>query len=172
MHVHPSERRWIWIAVLLVGVMIGLVVFTAMAMNVHPPSNVETIDSTRLHLTREFAEENLGVTRERDGTVVARVVMARYMVHPQEITLPAGVPILLRAASADVLHGLHVAGTNIGTQVVPGYVAQVRTRIDFDAVAKVGVANEDGSITVPIYCNEYCGLGHQSMWGRVTVTRK
>jgi len=172
MHVHPSERRWIWIAVLLVGVMIVLVGYTAVVMNVHPPSNVEAIDSTRLHLTPEFAEDNLGVKRESDGTVVARVVMARYMVHPQEFTLPAGTPILLRAASADVLHGLHVAGTNIGTQVVPGYVAQVRTRIDFDAVAKVGVANEDGSITVPIYCNEYCGLGHQSMWGRVTITRK
>lgn len=172
MRVHPSERRWIWISVLLVGVMIVLVGYTAVVMNVHPPSNVEAIDSTRLHLTPEFAEDNLGVKHESDGTVVARVVMARYMVHPQEITLPAGTPILLRAASADVLHGLHVAGTNIGTQVVPGYVAQVRTRIDFDAVAKVGVANEDGSITVPIYCNEYCGLGHQSMWGRVTVTRK
>jgi len=152
--------------------MIVLVGYTAVVMNVHPPSNVEAIDSTRLHLTPEFAEDNLGVKRESEGAVVARVVMARYMVHPQEITLPADTPILLRAASADVLHGLHVPGTNIGTQVVPGYVAQVRTRIDFDAVAKVGVANDDGSITVPIYCNEYCGLGHQSMWGRVTVTRK
>ena len=172
MHVHPSERRWIWIATLLVGAMIVLVGYTAVVMNVHPPSNVETIDSTRLHLTPEFAEDNLGVKRGTDGTVIARVVMARYMVHPQEITLPADTPILLRAASADVLHGLHVAGTNIGTQVVPGYVAQVRTRIDFDSVTKVGVANEDGSVTVPLFCNEYCGLGHQSMWGRVTVTRK
>lgn len=152
--------------------MIILVAYTAVVMNVHPPSNVETIDSTRLHLTSEFAEDNLGVKREADGTVIARVVMARFMVHPQEIRLPAGTEIVLRAASADVLHGLHVAGTNIGTQVVPGYVAQVRTRINFDAVAKVGITNADGSVTVPIFCNEYCGLGHQSMWGRVTVTRR
>jgi cytochrome c oxidase subunit 2 len=171
-HVHPSERRWVWIATLLVAAMIVLVAYTAVVMNVHPPSNVETIDSTRLHLTSEFAEDNLGVKREADGTVIARVVMARFMVHPQEIRLPAGTEIILRAASADVLHGLHVAGTNIGTQVVPGYVAQVRTRINFDAVAKVGIANADGSVTVPIFCNEYCGLGHQSMWGRVTVTRR
>jgi len=27
-------------------------------------------------------------------------------------------------------------------------------------------------VTVPLFCNEYCGLGHQSMWGRVRVTRK
>jgi cytochrome c oxidase subunit II len=171
-HVHPSEKRWFLIAVLLVAVMIGLVVYTAVAMGIHPPSHVEAIDSTRLHLTQEFAEDNLGVRREKDGTLVARLVMARYMVHPQEITLPAGTPIVLRAASADVLHGLHVAGTNIGTQVVPGYVSEVHTTINFDSVAKIGLRNADGSVTVPLFCNEYCGLGHQSMWGRVTVTRR
>jgi cytochrome c oxidase subunit II len=171
-HVHPSERRWFILAVLLVAVMIGLVVYTAVVMKIHPPSNVETIDSTRLHLTPEFAEDNLGVRREKDGTLVARVVMARYSVHPQEITLPAGTPLVLRAASADVLHGLNVAGTNIGTQVVPGYVSEVHTTINFDFVARVGTKNADGSVTVPLFCNEYCGLGHQSMWGRVRVTRQ
>jgi cytochrome c oxidase subunit 2 len=65
-----------------------------------------------------------------------------------------------------------VAGTNIGTQVVPGYVSEVHTKISFDAVSKVGVANTDGSVTVPLYCNEYCGLGHHSMWARVRVTPK
>jgi cytochrome c oxidase subunit 2 len=172
MHVHPLEKRWAWIAILLVAVMIGLVVYTAVAMSIHPPSeHVEVIDSTRLHLTKEFAEENLGVKSEGDA-VVARIVMARFHVEPPEITLPAGVPIVLRAASADVLHGLHVAGTNIGTQVVPGYVSEVHTRISFEAVSKVGVANADGSVTVPLYCNEYCGLGHHSMWARVRVIPK
>jgi hypothetical protein len=64
-----------------------------------------------------------------------------------------------------------VAGTNIGTQVVPGYVSEVRTTIRFDAVAKIGTPNADGSVTVPLFCNEYCGLGHQSMWGRVGDAR-
>ena len=171
MTLHPLERRWFAVSVLLVAIMGGLVVYTAYAMRIHPPSNVETIDSTRLHLTPEFAEDHLGVERAKDGTVIARIVMARYMVHPQEITLPAETPIVLRAASADVLHGLHVAGTNIGTQVVPGYVSEVRTTIRFDRVAKIGTLNPDGSVTVPLFCNEYCGLGHQSMWGRVRVTR-
>ncbi|HKF44275.1 MAG TPA: cytochrome C oxidase subunit II [Thermoanaerobaculia bacterium] len=171
MHVHPLEKRWAWIAVAMVAVMIGLVVYTAVAMSIHPPSHIEAIETARLHLTKEFAEDNLGVKREGD-TVVARIVMARYHVEPPEITLPAGTPIVLRAASADVLHGLHVAGTNIGTQVVPGYVSEVHTTISFDAVSRVGVANADGSVTVPLYCNEYCGLGHQSMWARVRVTPK
>jgi cytochrome c oxidase subunit 2 len=171
MHIHPLEKRWAIIATAIAVAMAGMVVYTAVAMNVHPPSNVEAIDSTQLHLTAEFAEENLGVKTEKDGTVVARVVMARYSVIPPEITLPAGRPIVLRVASADVLHGLHVAGTNIGTQVVPGYVSQVRTTIRFESVAEVGTKNPDGSVTVPLFCNEYCGMGHQSMFGRVLVTR-
>ncbi len=56
--------------------------------------------------------------------------------------------------------------------MVPGWVSEVHTVINFDSVAKVGVANADGSVTVPLFCNEYCGLGHQSMWGRVRVTPK
>ena len=170
MHVHRLEGRWAWISVGLLTIMMGLVVYTAVALRIHPPSNVEPIDSTRLHLTPEFAEDNLGVRRTSDGTVVVRLVMARYSVHPPEITLPADTPIVLRAASADVLHGLHVAGTNIGTQVVPGYVSQVHTKIDFDSVSRAGTANADGSVTVPLFCNEYCGLGHHSMWSRVRVT--
>ncbi len=171
MHIHPLEKRWAIIAAAMALAMAGTVVYTAVVMNVHPPSNVEAIDSTRLHLTSEFAEDNLGVKMGKDGTVVARIVMARYSVHPPEITLPAGRPIVLRVASADVLHGLHVAGTNIGTQVVPGYVSQVRTTIRFDSVAEIGTKNADGSVTVPLFCNEYCGMGHQSMFGRVRVTR-
>ena len=89
MSVHPLERRWLAISIALVAIMGLLVVYTAVALKIHPPSNVETIDSTRLHLTEEFAEDHLGVQRGADGTVVARIVMARYMVHPQEITLPA-----------------------------------------------------------------------------------
>jgi cytochrome c oxidase subunit 2 len=169
--VHPVERRWFWISTLLVAAMGVLIVYTAAAMRIHPPSNVETIDSTRLHLTAEFAEDRLGVERQTDGSVVVRLVMARYSVHPQEITVPAGTALVIRAASADVLHGLHVAGTNIGTQVVPGYVSEVHTTISFEAVSKVGVVNPDGSVTVPLYCNEYCGPGHQSMWARVKVVR-
>ena len=171
MAIHSLERRWFAVSLLLVLLMGVFVVYTAWAANIHPPSNVEAIDSTRLHLTPEFAEDHLGVERTKDGTVVARIVMARYMVHPPEITLPADTPIVIRAASADVLHGLHVAGTNIGTQVVPGYVSEVRTTIRFDRVAAIGAANPDGSVTVPLFCNEYCGLGHQSMWGRVRVTK-
>lgn len=46
----PLERRWVWMSLflaVLVGFVLGLY---ALSSNIHPPSNVETIDSTRLHL--------------------------------------------------------------------------------------------------------------------------
>ena len=55
-----------------------------------------------------------------------------------------------------MVHGFLVAGTNVNTMVVPGYVAEVRTR--FDA---------PGEHVMP--CHEYCSVGHEGMWARVKV---
>jgi len=170
MSTHAYERRYLVVVGALVALMLLMIVGSFVLLNLYPPSNSgETIDSTRLHLTDEFAEANLGVSRNPDGTVVVRMVMGKYLVHPQEITIPADTTVTFRIATPDVVHGLNVPGTNLNTMVVPGYVAQVRTQIQFREVRKHGIANADGSVTLPLFCNEYCGYGHQSMWGRIIV---
>lgn len=169
MAINVYERRYAFIVGVLIGLMLLTIVGSFVLLGIYPPSNAETIDSTRLHLSDEFAESNLGVTTNPDGTVVVRLVMARYLVHPQEVTIPADTVVTFRVATPDVVHGLNVPGTNVNTMVVPGYVAQVRTQLQFREVRKHGIANPDGSVTVPLFCNEFCGYGHQSMWGRITV---
>jgi cytochrome c oxidase subunit 2 len=172
MHVDPLEKVWIWVVGLITLVMLGSIFYTAFAIRVHPPSNVEVIDSTQLHLTEEFAEDNLGVTRNDDGSLTVRMVAGRYGFYPQQVEVPAGTPITFRFATPDVLHGLHIPGTNVDTMVIPGYVSEVNTVLNYDSVAGVGIDNGDGGIRVPLYCNEYCGLGHHSMWSRVVVVPK
>jgi cytochrome c oxidase subunit 2 len=168
--INVYEKRYLITVSVLVGLMLTLIVGSFVLLNIYPPSNSgETIDSTRLHLSEEFAESNLGARTNPDGTVTVRLVMAKYLVHPQEFTIPADVQVTFRIATPDVVHGLNVPGTNINTMVVPGYVSQVRTQVVFPEVAKHGIRNPDGSVTVPLFCNEYCGYGHQSMWARVTV---
>jgi len=169
MHVDPLEKAWVWIVGIITAVMLGSIFYTAFALNVHPPSNVEVIDSTQLHLTEEFAEDKLGVTRNPDGSLTVRIVAGRYGFFPQHVEVPADTPITFRFATPDVLHGLHLPGTNVDTMVIPGFVSQVRTEINYDAVAKVAKKVANGGLRVPIYCNEYCGLGHHFMWSRVTV---
>lgn len=169
MHIDRLEKFWIWVVGLITIVMLASILYTAFAVKAHPPSNVEPIDSTRLHLTEEFAEDNLGVTRNDDGSVTVRMVASRYGFYPPDVRVPAATPLTFRFATPDVLHGLHVPGTNVDTMVIPGYVSQVRTVINYAAVAQVGQADGKGGVRVPLYCNEYCGLGHHFMWSRLTV---
>jgi cytochrome c oxidase subunit 2 len=78
--------------------------FYAVGSNIHPPSNVETIDSSRLHLSEEFAEDNLGVKKNEDGSFTVTMVAARYGFYPQRVEVPANTPVKFRLASYDVLH--------------------------------------------------------------------
>jgi cytochrome c oxidase subunit 2 len=137
----------------------GLLGFYALASNIHPPSNVETIDSSRLHLTEEFAEDNLGVRTNDDGSLTVTLVAARYGFYPPRIEVPADTPVTFRIASADVLHGVHVPFTNLATMIVPGYVSEVTTTFP-----------RTGEFS--LLCNEYCGLGHDAMWSRLVVVPK
>lgn len=152
----PLERKWAWISLILAFVMGGILGFYALASNLHPPSNVETIDSSRLHLSEEFAEDNLGVKSNPDGSLTITMVAARYGFYPPRIEVPVDTPVTLRMASADVLHGVHVPGTNMTTMVVPGYISEVNTMF-----------TRTGEFS--LLCNEFCGLGHDHMWSRLVV---
>ncbi len=159
MHVDPLERKWAILSVTLMVLSMVVLGFYALEANIRPPSNVETIDSTRLHLTEEFAEDNLGVKTAADGAVHVTMVAARYGFFPRTVTVPQGVPVTIRIASADVLHGLHAPGTNFNTMVVPGYVSQLT--VTFPRTGEF-----------PVMCNEFCGLGHDYMWSRLKVVPK
>ncbi|MCB1865942.1 MAG: hypothetical protein KDG50_10955 [Chromatiales bacterium] len=156
MHVDALEKKWVYVAILMAAVLVGVMTAYAVGSNIHPPSNVETIDSTRLHLTSEFAEDQLGVKRDGNGITVT-MVAARYGFFPQRIEVPANTPVRFRIASADVLHGVHAPYTNMSTMVVPGYVSEVNTQFP-----RAG--------EYPLLCNEYCGFGHDYMWSRLIVT--
>ena len=85
MHVDKLEKTWVWIVALIILVMLGSIFYSAFAISVHPPSNVETIDSTRLHLTDEFAEDNLGVFTNPDGSVVFEMTGAAIPVGSSQV---------------------------------------------------------------------------------------
>jgi cytochrome c oxidase subunit 2 len=169
MQVAPLEKRWTGIIGIMVAVMLGSILYTAFAYHAHPPGNVETVDSTRLHLTEEFREDNLGVTTRPDGSVLVTLVAHRYGFTPKHIEIPAGKPVTFRVATPDVLHGLQIPGTNINTMVVPGYISVVNAVINYDEVVKHGKLADNGRVTVPVFCNEFCGLNHHFMWNEVTI---
>lgn len=62
----------------------------------------------------------------------------------------------LHLSSADVQHGFSLQPVNINLQVIPGY----------DMVVKI---TPDQAGDFHIICNEYCGIGHHQMLGKIIV---
>jgi cytochrome c oxidase subunit 2 len=151
-----TEDHWLTIVLAMLGVMMAIIVVTSALQALHPPSNVETIESTTLHLGGEFAESNLGTAAEADGSVTVRMIAQQYSFVPDCARIPVETPVKFRITSTDVIHGFLLPATNVNTMVVPGYVAEVRTTF-----------SRPGVYDMP--CNEFCSSGHHGMWARVTA---
>jgi len=73
MHIDALEKKWAQIALAMCALFISIIMIEALFHNVNAPSNVETVDSASLHLSREFAEDNLGVQADKDGNIIVRM---------------------------------------------------------------------------------------------------
>ena len=153
------ERRWATLSIVIVGLLVGMATFIGIHQATMPQGRVETADPRTLHLSGEFIESNLGSAVEADGSVTVRAIGQQYSFTPQCVVVPSETPINFRATSADVVHGLLIEGSNINIMLVPGYVSVLPIR--FKAV---------GEHVMP--CQEFCGIGHQGMWGKVKVVDK
>jgi cytochrome c oxidase subunit II len=153
------ERRWAVLSIVIVGLLVGMATYIGIHQATMPQGRVETANPKTLHLSGEFVESNLGSAVEADGSVTVRAIGQQYSFTPQCLVVPAETPIKFRATSADVVHGFLIEGTNINTMLVPGYVSDLPVRF-----------KAPGDHVMP--CQEFCGIGHQGMWGKVKVVDK
>lgn len=72
------------------------------------------------------------------------------------LKLQTGAEYILHLSALDVNHGFNLAPINLNFQVVPG----------FDYGLKI-VPNQAGEYYV--VCNEFCGIGHHRMVGKIIV---
>jgi cytochrome c oxidase subunit II len=157
-----AAKAEFWWAALILGIvtlLIGMMVYMTLHWATMPPSRVETIDPTTLHLAGEFVEDNLGSALEADGSVTVRVVGNQYSFTPQCLLLPTDTPVKFRVTSADVVHGFNIAQTNVNLMLIPGYIATFKTTF-----------NKPAELVMP--CHEFCGIGHAAMWAHVKVVDK
>lgn len=73
------------------------------------------------------------------------------------LKLQKGVEYTLHLSALDVNHGFSLLPLNVNMQVVPGYDYGIRV-----------TPTEAGDFRV--VCNEFCGIGHHMMVGKVIVT--
>jgi cytochrome c oxidase subunit 2 len=157
-----DERIFVWVvvaaAVLMTAWTIGWLFLSdhnvpTKSYAVTPEAFVKQVSS--------FAEKH----GRADGAVVvppgqdAYMLGGRYTWYP-ELVLKAGVKYRIWLSSADTLHGFALVGgdQNINLEVVPNHAYGVTLTPE-----KPG--------TYLIVCNEYCGLDHHRMQGRIHVVR-
>lgn len=154
MRVDLYERIWLLIAGLMIAGFVGAILYAAVSHAVVPPSRIETIDPTSVNVDSDFARPR--AVRAADGSTVVVGVAEMFVFRPATIRVVAGKPVTFRLTSPDVVHGFQIVGTNANAMVVPGYVSEFTTSFP-----------RPGEYLV--VCNEYCGLSHHLMAGRLIV---
>lgn len=157
MNVELYEKIWMWAAGALLAVFLGAIFLMAGVEAVQPPGHIETVDPTTLSSHPEFGRP--AVTAGPDGGVTVSVVASMFEFNPSPIRVPASRPVTFRLTSSDVIHGFEVVNTNANAMAIPGYVTQFT--LTFDGPGEYVIA-----------CNEYCGLQHHSMVGKLIVTKE
>jgi cytochrome c oxidase subunit 2 len=153
MNVDLYERIWMVGVAVMLAIMFGVMAVAALGHSETPPSHVETIDPSAVMNDARFRQ--FGVSMDPAGHVHASIVGTTFAWLPATMTLPAATPVTFHVTSVDVIHGFEIVRTNGQTMVIPGYVSQFTTQF------------EAGEYMVA--CNEYCGVGHHLMFGKLTV---
>jgi len=83
---------------------------------------------------------------------VIKILARRFTYSPNQLKLKKGVPVVLELTSADVIMGDFQARADI----VPGQVVRLRL-----------VPDKEGTFT--FLCDIFCGSGHETMSGTITV---
>ena len=180
MAIHPPEQRIWWneplsrkeIVWIIVAFLWGLVMFfTMIAWHFTGEQNLSSeayrIDPEVFAARAEEMAEKYKVREEGDtGIPVVRpppgsdvYLIARLWEWWPVLELEKGKQYRLHLSSLDWQHGFSLQPTNINIQVHPGY--------DMVLTITPSEAGEYG-----IVCNEFCGIGHHQMVGKIHVVEK
>lgn len=157
-----DERLFMWIILASVALMSAFAIgWLAWGSQNVPTASYATSPEAFSAQVATFATKYTGadgfvhVPAGQDSYMLA----ARYTFYP-ELVLKAHTKYRIWLSSADSLHGFSLVGggQNINLEIAPNHA--------------FGVTLTTGNPgTYLIVCNEYCGLGHHEMHGRIHVER-
>lgn len=157
-----DEKVFLWIVLAIGAAMFAFVVgWIFWSSHNVPTASYRTSPEAFAKQVSAFAAKYQGA----DGKVHvppgqnAYLLAARYIFYP-DLVLKAGQKYRIWISSADALHGFSLVGKgqNINLEIAPNH-------------AYGATFTPDSPGTYLIVCNEYCGLGHHLMKGRITVER-
>ncbi|WP_420630883.1 cytochrome c oxidase subunit II [Candidatus Leptofilum sp.] len=158
-HIDPRERNFIVGTTILLLIFGTAVLVSSFAFGFQVPAPVERIDPKTVATPGEsrWADpEEERFCRLAPYKFEAHVLAQIWRFSPGEIRVPVGSTVTFKITSKDVQHGFYLNGTNINMMVLPGEVSQLTATFD-----------EPGEYN--FICNEYCGINHQIMYGKLIV---
>jgi cytochrome c oxidase subunit 2 len=154
MRVDPYERRWMIATGVTLVLFVLAIAATAVIGGIELPGTSQRIVPSTAATSGAFA--NPGIRQLGPGRYEAFLRAQTWAFLPNEIHVPAGSSVTFHLTSPDVQHGFYVEGTNIHMMVLPGQVTTLTATF-----ARPG--------THQFWCDEYCGMNHQSMAGRIII---
>ena len=141
-----SEKMALSLGILFLVILFGAVLYAKSQAGVDLPGCVTDVEPYS-----EGKVDTLG-----DKRFQIQYVARMWLFLPSEVRLPVGSEVDIYVVSHDVVHGLHIVGTDVNLMAVPGAIAYKRYKFD-----KPGVYY--------VRCHEYCGVGHQNMEAKIIV---
>jgi cytochrome c oxidase subunit 2 len=153
--IHLYERIFLWLTVAVMGVFLVAIFVGALALGVDVPGPAGRIDPDALAEHPLFSEP--GVFELAPSRYRVVMIGQVWAFAPNTVEVPAGSEVTFVTTSRDIIHGLKILDTNLNVMLIPGQVSEVTHTFD-----------QAGEYLM--VCHEYCGAGHQAMYGRVLVT--
>lgn len=154
MKMHRSEEIWLILSFGMILLFMLATGYQTFAKGMGPPSHMETIDPQNVDNIAPF--DNPGVFHLGGNEYEVIMTMQAFSFNPSNMEFPVGAKVTFTMTSKDVIHGFQVADTNINAMVMPGHIQKITQ-----------VFSKPGEYLV--FCNEYCGAGHQVMATTITV---
>lgn len=160
-----EEKLWVTIAFIWCMVLFAMMPFWHIKGGQNPSGIRSKVDPQKFAERVERFVQDYKVGEEKGIPVVAPPVgsdiylLGRMWSWYPILKLEKGKSYTLHLSSSDINHGFNLYPVNVNFQVVPGY----------DYGLKI-VPTESGEFT--IVCNEFCGIGHHLMTGKVIVEDK
>ena len=148
------ERLFMYITLAVLMAFMTALVLSATTENIHLQSDDGSIDATAVRSTAPF--DAPGVYEVGPGRYQAVLIAKAWAFEPAEVRVPAGSEVEFIMTSQDVIHGFMIPETRVNAMVIPGRITRVTQTFD-----------EPGEHN--LICHEFCGIGHQGMYGTLVV---
>jgi cytochrome c oxidase subunit 2 len=148
------ESRWLALSGLMSLTFVLLIAYNLATEGAHIAQRTSKAHPDQIVAQPVFAEP--GVRALAPGRVQVTQVAQAFAFQPSDVRVPVGADVEFYLTARDVIHGYQIERTNVNVELIPGEVARLHYTFKEPGVYRVT-------------CNEYCGIGHHTMLGTVTV---